>query len=118
MAKRTKAGTDRGTAAQRWAGRIEGWRASGQTQVRYCADHELSVWVLRKWIVKLGSSRSRSKSRPVMLPIPLRPATPATLPSLEREAALEIVLPNGTAIRASGPIAAELTLSIARALRC
>ena len=53
-----------------------------------------------------------------MLPIPLRPATPATLSALEREAALEIVLPNGTAIRASGVIAAELTLSIARALRC
>ena len=115
MAKRAKGGS---AGAREWAERIEGWRASGQTQVNYCADRELSVSGLRKWIVKLGSSRSPSKSRPTMLPIPLRPATPATLPALEREAALEIVLPNGTAIRASGVIAAELTLSIARALRC
>ena len=114
MAKRAKGGS---AGAREWAERIAGWRASGQTQVNYCADRELSVSGLRKWIVKLGSGRSRSKSRPVMLPIPLRPTTPATLPALER-AALEIVLPNGTAIRASGVIAAELTLSIARALRC
>ena len=43
-----------------WVERIEGWRSSGQTQVIYCAAHGLSVWVLRKWIVNLGTGRGRT----------------------------------------------------------
>ncbi len=115
MAKREKSAGGVGERARAWAERIEGWRGSGQTQVQYCAECGLSVWVLRKWIVKLGAKVSRIKRRPVMLPIPLHPMAPE---AMLREAALEIALPNGIRIRACGAIASELTHTIARRLRC
>ncbi len=115
--ERVEAGAER---EQVWSGRIEGWRRSGQTQAKYCADHELSVWVMRKWIVKLGASGLTAGRRPALLPIPLHRADKALLEAQVKmpEAALEIALPNGTRIRASGRSASELTRSIARVLRC
>ena len=125
MARKARQARDVGTRAEReqaWSQRIEGWRTSGQTQVDYCAAHGLSVWVLRKWIVTLGSKSRRPKAKlcPVMLPIPLHAAGMASLApeASEREANLEIALPNGTRIRASGLVANELTRAIARVLRC
>ena len=125
MARTAGKARDVGTRGEReeaWAGRIEGWRTSGQTQVDYCAAHGLSVWVLRKWIVTLGSGRRspKAKPHPVMLPIPLRPMGVA-MPAPDRaahQASLEIALPNGTRIRAFGLAANELRRTIARALRC
>lgn len=106
--------------ARLWADRARAWRESGQTQVAYCAEHGLSVGLLRKWIVKLGAKKARMGRRPTLLPIALRPAgTPVIAnEAVAREAALEIALPNGARIRASGRIADQLTRSIARALRC
>jgi len=115
MAKREKVTGGVGERARAWTERIEGWRGSGQTQVQYCAQRGLSVWVLRKWIVKLGGRVSRTKRRPVMLPIPLHPMAPA---AITRESVLEIALPSGIRIRACGSIANELTHTIARKLRC
>ncbi|MEO7851862.1 MAG: hypothetical protein ABIR94_06345 [Rubrivivax sp.] len=115
MAKREKIAGGVEERARAWAERIEGWRGSGQTQVQYCTQRGLSVWVLRKWIVKLGGAVSRIKRRPALLPIPLHPLAPD---ALAREAALEIALPNGIRVRACGTIANELIHAIARKLRC
>ena len=80
MAKQAKVAGVRVERTQAWVERIEGWRKSGQTQVEYCANHALSVWLLRKWIVKLGIGRAQRK-RPVMLPIPLHAANVPTMPA-------------------------------------
>ncbi len=53
MAKKGVVACRRGGAEGIWAERIQAWRDSGQTQVRFCAqllgDNGLSVWLLRKW---------------------------------------------------------------------
>ncbi len=54
MAKKGVVACRRGGAEGIWAERIQAWRDSGQTQVRSCAERGLSVWLLRKWIVKRG----------------------------------------------------------------
>ena len=139
MAKNTRDTREAGTREERaqvWAERARGWRESGQTQAQYCAERGISVWMLRKWIVDLGAEsrlpKSRLNLRPpkraLMLPIPLHLAGPGLMAAQSaghetahqavHQAALEIALPNGTRIRATGVTATELTRAIARVLRC
>ncbi len=57
---------------------------------------------------------------PALLPLPifaLRTA-PDEVVGAAREAALEIALPNGIRVRASGQVATEIARALARALRC
>ena len=120
MAKKGVVACRRGEAEGVWAGRIQAWRDSGQTQVRFCAERGLSVWVLRKWIVKRARGSSVVKCVPALLPIPITAlrTAPQELVGGAREAALEIALPNGIRVRASGQVATVIARVLARALRC
>lgn len=120
MANKGRRVLERGQRENAWSGRIQEWRSSAQTQVRYCAERGLSVWMLRKWIVKLGGRPRQATHALELLPIPisaLRPAAGVSA-SATSEAALEIALPNGVRVRASGAVACELTRALARTLRC
>lgn len=116
MASKGRRARERGQRENAWSGRIQEWRSSGQTQVRFCAERGLSVWMLRKWIVKLGGRPRQAALE--LLPIPISALRPASGVSATSEAALEIALPNGVRVRASGAIAGELTRALARTLRC
>ena len=120
MAKKTWVACRRGEAEGVWAERIQAWRDSGQTQVRFCAERGLSVWLLRKWIVKRGRGSSMVKRVPALLPIPITAlrTAPEEMVSSAREAALEIALPNGIRVRASGQVATAIARALTRALRC
>ena len=95
-------------------------RGACQTQVRFCAERGVSVWLLRKWIVKRGRGSSVVKRVPTLLPIPIGAlrSAPEEVVGAGREAALEIALPNGIRVRASGQVATEIARALARALRC
>jgi len=120
MTKKTLVAHGRGEAEGVWAERIQAWRDSGQTQVRFCAERGLSVWLLRKWIVKRGPGSSVVKRMPVLLPIPITALRSTSEGAVggAREAGLEIALPNGIRVRASGQVATAIARVLARALRC
>ena len=120
MAKKTLVVYRRGEAEAVWAERIQAWRDSGQTQVRFCAERGLSVWLLRKWIVRRGRGLSMVKRMPLLLPIPMTAlrSAPEDVVGEACEAALEIALPNGIRVRASGQVASAIARVLARALRC
>lgn len=40
-----------------WRAHISGWRNSGQSQMRYCAEHGLCVSTLGYWIKRLREAR-------------------------------------------------------------
>ncbi|MDN5873842.1 MAG: hypothetical protein L0H29_05605, partial [Sinobacteraceae bacterium] len=74
-----------------WAGHIEAWQASGQTQTRYCREHQLSLPRFGYWRRKRKAATAAGSGKGMI------PIVPPTAPEVVR---IEIALGNGLTLRA------------------
>ena len=95
MAKRTRYGQDY------WQRHLEGWRKSGQTQLKYCANSGLSIKTFQRWKSLLTNAKSRrvnstpTADKEIAL-IPVRLAPPESVgASLDGVRDIRIRLDNG-----------------------
>ena len=84
----------RSVVRQRWAAIIEAYRASGQTQSRFCEENGLSISSLHYWLRKLGSPRATEESAFVAVTVDAN----RTFPPRDTPDRLKITLPNGIQI--------------------
>ena len=63
----------------KWAERVAGWRASGQTAPEFCKGKDFSAGGLRYWASKLGQ-KTRSKVRLARVVRGVRPGVVAETP--------------------------------------
>jgi hypothetical protein len=62
-----------------WGGHVEDWRASGLSQIAYCAQHGLNIKSFRRWRTKLQQSAAKA---PSLTLVPISVGTPATAPAI------------------------------------
>ena len=84
----------RSAVRQRWAAYVEAYRASGQTQSRFCEENGLSVSSLHYWLRKLDSLRITEESAFVAVAVDAN----TTLTPHATSDRLQITLPNGIQI--------------------
>ena len=65
--------------AEYWRERVEGWRASGLSQIAYCAHHGLSIKSFRRWWTKL---QRMGATAPSLTLVPISVGAPATAPAI------------------------------------
>jgi hypothetical protein len=60
--------------AEFWRGHVEGWRQSGQSQMAYCARHELNIKSFCRWRRK---QQAAAAAPPSLTLVPVSVGTPA-----------------------------------------
>jgi hypothetical protein len=72
----------------RWAARVEGWRASGQTAPVFCKGKDFTPGGLRYWASRLGNVRARGQAEGVRIARVVR--APQSAPATETPIVIEI----------------------------
>jgi hypothetical protein len=62
-----------------WREQVEGWRASGLSQIAYCEQHGLNIKSFRRWRTKLQRAMATS---PSLTLVPISVGAPATAPAI------------------------------------
>jgi hypothetical protein len=62
-----------------WREQVEGWRASGLSQIAYCAQHDLNIKSFRRWRTKLQRTAATA---PSLTLVPISVGAPATAPAI------------------------------------
>lgn len=70
---------------------VEAWQSSGQTQIVFCAEHDISVSVLAYWLRRYRDHHAELSDESVGF-VPVCVAAPGSF-------AIEIALPSGAVIR-------------------
>ena len=64
---------------EHWREQVEGWRASGLSQIAYCEQHGLNIKSFRRWRTKLQRAVATA---PSLTLVPISVGTPATAPAI------------------------------------
>jgi hypothetical protein len=62
-----------------WREQVEGWRASGLSQIAYCEQHGLNIKSFRRWRTKLQRAVATA---PSLTLVPISVGAPATAPAI------------------------------------
>lgn len=92
------------TSREAWAKRVERWKASGLTAAEFAARHGLAATSLKWWKWRLGARDRKGAARRhrVLARTTAERMSPLTfveMSAVVRGEPLELVLPNGLAIR-------------------
>jgi predicted alpha/beta hydrolase family esterase len=64
---------------EHWGGHVEDWRASGQSQIAYCKQHDLNIKSFRRWRTKLQPAAATA---PSLTLVPISVGAPAATPAI------------------------------------